>query len=73
MEFDKKVFGERLKSSRLSKSKTLQDVATALNTDKGTISNMENGKKGISVEKLYTLAIYLDVSIDYLVGKSDAP
>jgi len=73
MDFDKKVFGERLRVLRQANSYTLVEVASALKTDKGTVSNMENGKKGVSVEKLCTLADYFDVSIDYLVGRTDKP
>ena len=73
MEFDKKVFGGRVRLLRANKNYSLQDVAIALKTDKGTISNMESGKKGISVEKLMLLADYFDVSTDYLLGRTDEP
>ncbi len=71
--FKNNIFAERIKSLRKSKSVTQAVLAELLGVTKTQISDLENGKTTTSIERLYTLADYFDVSLDYLVGRSDDP
>jgi transcriptional regulator with XRE-family HTH domain len=66
-------FSVRLKSIRKSHNLTQQDIASILNLTRTQISDMENGKTTTSLERLWKLADFFNVSIDYLVGRSDNP
>ncbi len=46
-------------------------LAKKLGISQSTICNWLNGKKEPSIESLWKLSDFFDVSIDYLVGKSD--
>lgn len=47
--------------------------AKEIESTRGTIGNFENGNKKPSLDMLIKLADYFDVSIDYLVGRTDDP
>lgn len=47
------------------------DLAEAVGIDQRTISNYETGKTNPDSEALIKLANYFDVSIDYLVGRTN--
>lgn len=47
------------------------DVATSVNIDQKTLSNYETGKTLPDSEALIKLADFFEVSIDYLVGRTD--
>ena len=69
--FDKKLFAERLKSTRKSKRLNQQALADFASVGRTNITMLETGERSPSVEVLVALAECLDVSIDYLVGRSD--
>ncbi len=71
--FLEKVFSERLKQLRISQNLTLKDLGEHLNSTKATIGNLENCNKKPSLELILLIAEYFDVSLDYLVGRSDGP
>lgn len=48
-------------------------LAEGLGITQTQISDLENGKTTTSAEKLYALADYFDVSVDYLLGRTDNP
>ena len=60
-------FNENLKIS----GKKQTEVAAAVNVSKQCISDYKKGKSVPSVETLYLLCRFLDVSSDYLLGLSD--
>lgn len=66
-------FPERLKELRTSKGLTMEQLGKEVQSTRGTISNFENGNKKPSLDMLIRLANYFDVSIDYLVGRTDDP
>ena len=68
---NKKFFSERLNYLRKLNGLTLQQLGISINSTKATISNLENGYKSPSVDMLIALADFFDVSLDYLVGRSD--
>lgn len=70
---DKKKFGERVSILRQSKNDSQLKLATFLGVGKSAISMIENGQRAASADMLVALADYFDVSLDYLVGRSDDP
>lgn len=67
------LFSSRLKSLRLSKGLTLQQLGESIGSTKATMGNLENSNKQPSLLMIVALADYFDVSLDYLVGRSDDP
>ncbi len=63
--------GARLKQLRVKKNRSLQDVASAVNSSKAHIWEIEQGRsKNPSMDLLNGLADYFDVSVSYLVGEN---
>ncbi len=71
--FSKIIFAQRLKTLRKSRKCTQLTLANLLGITRTQISDLENGKTSTSIERLCMLADYFDVSIDYLVGRTDFP
>ena len=71
--FDKNVFGNRIRSLRKARGVSQTDLGKALSFYKSRISDIENGKNSTTIENLYALAKYFDVSSDYLIGLTDNP
>lgn len=70
--FPQKIFAERLKQLRTNRKITMQKLADEIGLkNKGTIGQFETEITVPSSETLISLADYFDVSIDYLVGRSD--
>ncbi len=72
-DFESETFAERLKKLRLSKGLTLEALANDVNATKSAIGNFEHSRKKPSLDALIALADFFDVSLDYLVGRSDHP
>lgn len=66
-------FSERLKELRTSKGLTMEQLGKEIQSTRGTIGNFENGNKKPSLDMLIKLADYFNVSIDYLVGRTNDP
>ena len=63
-------FGEILMQLRQEKHLSQAELGRIIYVSGGTISNYENGVHYPDVEKLFKLADYFEVSIDYLLGRS---
>lgn len=63
----------RLKEIRKSKGISQLKMAIDLNTSQNTISRYETGDREPCINDLIKIADYFDVSIDYLVGRTDNP
>lgn len=50
---------------------SMKELAKELNTTDATISNWENGVNEPKISYLKAIAVYFDVSADYLLGLSD--
>ena len=70
---DERSFGERVASLRSTQSLTLQQLGNILGLTKAAVGNLQHGRKKPSVDVLIAIADYFDVSLDYLVGRSDDP
>ena len=61
----------RIRDLREDSDKKQIEVAKYLNIDQSTYSDYENGKINVPIEQLIKLADFYDVSLDYLVGRSE--
>ena len=66
-------FIERLKLLRAEKQVTQKEVAAALQMTERSYQRIEAAEVKPSFDTLIALADYFDVSLDYLVGRSDNP
>lgn len=66
-------FAEHLKQMRLKKGLTQVQLAKAVNASQRGIQNYEMGVRKPTCEMLIALADYFDISLDYLVGRSNNP
>lgn len=66
-------FASRIKELRNSKGLTMEQLAKDLSTTRATISNFENEQRKPSLDMVIKIADYFQVSIDYLVGRTDNP
>lgn len=66
-------FAKRLNELRINKNLTMVELARDLDTTRGTISNFENEQRKPSLDMVIKIADYFQVSIDYLVGRTDDP
>ena len=66
-----KVFGERLKEIRLERHLKQSDIAAMLNVSGNTVYAWENDKQEPSMATILKLCEILEVSLDYVFGKTD--
>ena len=71
--FEKDLFAQRLYQLRMSKNDSRERLAEVLGVSYHSISKMEKSQRAASIEVLCAIADYFDVSLDYLVGRSDNP
>lgn len=64
---------KRLKELRMGKNITLKQMAEELNMVQRNYQRYETGEVDPPLSKAIALADYFDVSLDYLVGRSDDP
>lgn len=61
----------RLRKLRRSRNISQLKLALDLNTTQNTISRYENMERQADYEMLIKIADYFDVTIDYLLGRTD--
>lgn len=66
-------FAERLKQCRKKNSATQKQTAIAIGTTEQNYQRYERGAQQPTLPVLCALADFFDVSLDYLVGRSDDP
>lgn len=66
------TFSKRLKALRKEKRATQADIAALLHYRHTAVANYESGRNEPSIQDLVTLADFFQVSVDYLVGRTDA-
>lgn len=69
----KNNFSERLLECRKSVGMSQKALADVLGISDAAVTMMEKSKRSPSFEVLCALADYFNVSLDYLVGRSDDP
>lgn len=71
MEFDRREIGERISKQRRKLGLTQQNIYDEIDISQNHYSQIENGRSGISIEKLIQISDILNISIDYiLTGKT---
>lgn len=66
-------FSSTLKNLRLQNKQYQKDLAELLNVTIRQYQRYESGEQEPNIASLITLADYFNVSLDYLVGRSDNP
>ncbi len=64
-------FGSRLRQLRIEKQMTQEELGKILGKSKNNISQYETNKRQADDETKKQLAYFFNVSIDYLLGRSD--
>ena len=67
------MFFVRLKELRKKKGLSQLRLATELNTTQNTISRYETGEREPGIDELIKIADYFNISVDYLIGRTDDP
>jgi transcriptional regulator with XRE-family HTH domain len=69
----RKQIGERLRELRRARGVSQVELAKALGTYQTSVSAIERGARGVTVQQLIKLAGALDASLDEMVGRSARP
>ncbi|MCH5183900.1 MAG: helix-turn-helix transcriptional regulator [Oscillospiraceae bacterium] len=64
---------ERLKDLREDRDLKQADIAKILHSSQQQVSKWETGEQMMGVDKYIKLAIYYNISVDYLLGLIDTP
>ena len=67
------VIGERIKTLRIDKKVTQKEIAEEIGVSPVSVQRFEYGSVRPSLDTIIALADYFNVSLDYLVGRSDDP
>lgn len=62
---------ERIRDLREDNDLKQKDLASYLSVDQSTYSDYENGRINVPVDMLIKIVEYYNVSLDYLVGRSN--
>lgn len=65
--------GHRIRDARESKGIFQADLAKMANINKSVMSRIENGDRAVRDDELREIAKCLNVSADYLIGRSSEP
>ena len=68
-----KYYYQRLRDIREDREKTQKEIAEVLNTTYQYYSAYERGVRDIPSHHIKTLALYYNISADYLLGLTDEP
>jgi transcriptional regulator with XRE-family HTH domain len=71
MAFNKKTFSQRLRALRINSDLSQAELGKIVGVKYETISSMERGVRGTSIEVLCKLADYFEVTLEYLVGRDN--
>lgn len=66
------TFGERMKQLRIENNLTQEELAKKLSLSKSNISKYESNDVEPNIDTLNKLATLFNVSLDYLLGKSNS-
>ena len=69
----KDVFCMRVRKLRKARGEQQKDLADAIGATPATISDIENGRRATSFDKLAAICQHYNVSADYLLGLIDEP
>ena len=63
----------RLKELRKKKDLSQLRLAKEMNTTQNTVSRYETGEREPGIDELVKMADYFNVSVDYLIGRTENP
>ena len=69
----KENFAIRVKKLRKARGEQQKELAEAIGATQATISDIENGRKATSFDRLAAICQHYNVSADYLLGLIDEP
>ena len=69
----KEIFAIRVKKLRKAHGEQQKELAEAIGATQATISDIENGRKATSFDRLVAICQHYNVSADYLLGLIDEP
>lgn len=69
--FDKEKFCKKLIDLKHSRNISSKDLAKIISITPASLSHIENKKSKPNIETLMKLALYFNVSLDYLTGMND--
>ena len=69
----KEIFSIRVKKLRKAHGEQQKELAEAIGATQATISDIENGRKATSFDRLAEICKHYNVSADYLLGLIDEP
>ena len=69
----KEIFAIRVKKLRKEYGEQQKKLAEAIGATQATISDIENGRKATSFDRLAAICQHYNVSADYLLGLIDEP
>lgn len=64
---------ERIKSTAKAKNIAIKDMLVSCNLNKNALFTMASGGSMPKADNLAKIADYLDVSVDYLLGRTETP
>ena len=67
------IISEKIKCLRLQNNLTQKQLADTVNVQPASLQRFEYGTVRPSLDTLLALADYFNVSLDYLVGRTDNP
>ena len=70
---DLELFATRVKELRKQRRLSQTELGEVLGLTHKSISTIESGVRGTTIEKLILLAKFFEVSTDYLLGLKDEP
>ena len=76
MNCDKKVsktIAERIGIIRTQRGETQAQLGKVLDVDRSTVANWESCKRSVSAEALFSIAEHYNISVEYLLGRSNEP
>lgn len=65
------IFSQRLRELRQDRGLSMKQLAKAINTTDAAVSNWENGINEPKISYLKALALFFNVSSDFLLGLED--
>lgn len=71
--FSKETFANRVKTLRKEKNIKQSELGDIVGLTHAAISDIERGRRTTTMEKLDALADFFEVSVDYLMGRTDDP
>ena len=73
MGIDTKLCGSRIRAVRKARKMTASRLAEMIGLSEVSLTHIECGSRGPSLQTIYNIADALDTSIDYLTGRVDKP